>query len=440
MRRTLLLGWLVVTALGAGRLSAGTPDWVWLFNGKDLTGWQVIGSGGRWTVQDGAIVGESRDEKCEQYGYLVTERRFRDFVLHVRFRCISGNSGIQFRSRIQPDGQITGYQADPYPGHPGVTGALHEQGGRLQLRRGRLAAEKALVKDGWNDYEIAAIGNHIIFWLNGEKVMDYRDRHAKPGAGVIGFEVHKGLFTKVLWKDIRILELPRPVEFEPLFNRLDLAGWKPIGDADWSVVDRAIRGVTRGGGFGWLVSDRQYADFVLRLRFRWLAGNSGVQFRSRVVGTMVHGYQADIDPDRPRWTGMLYDEGFRGKLVEADPQIDRIFKRDGWNDYEISAIGNHIMLFINGVKAVDFRDPLLDPKLPPAKRDPHHQRGIIALQVHSGPKVHLEWKDLRILDLSGLNADDNRQSRSHAGRAGMAGQTNTQQSTVARGRGPGTPR
>lgn len=392
-----LLRWVLLLlcfAVLMSEVAAAPPSWRSLFNGKDLSGWRPVGAA-KWSVVDGAIVGDN-SHGFEDWSWLVSEAEFGDFVLRLRFRWVSGNSGVQFRSRLDGE-RMSGYQADVYPGRAGVTGTLYEMNGRGGLKAASPAAERALDKTGWNDYEIVATGDHIAFWLNGAKVLDVRDDRA--ARGVVGFQLHKSQACRLLWKDIRILELKSPADFQPLFNGKDLSGWKPLGDAKWSVEQEVIRGLTGRGGYGWLVSDREFANFVLRLRFRWYAGNSGVQFRSKVHGTMVHGYQADIDLGGNVYTGMLYDEGFRGKLVAPPPDFLKSVKRDGWNDYEISAIGDHILMAINGVKSVDFYDPLLSPRLPPARRDPHHAKGILALQVHSGRNVKLEWKDLRILDL-----------------------------------------
>lgn len=106
----------------------------------------------------------------------------------------------------------------------------------------------------------------------------------------------------------------------------------------------------------------------------------------------MHGYQADIDPTIPRMTGALYDEHERGSLVEAPLEVDRDYNRDIWHNYEISAIGEDVRLYHDGLLTVHFQET--DPE--------RIAKGIIALQVHSvpeGKKVHMEWKDLRILNL-----------------------------------------
>nr|HPO07579.1 DUF1080 domain-containing protein [bacterium] len=80
------------------------PGWRYLFNGKDLQGWKEIGNQD-WSVQDGSIVAKAKEEDS---GWLITEQEFTDFVLRFRFRWDGGDSGIQFRSRLE-DGKMAGY-------------------------------------------------------------------------------------------------------------------------------------------------------------------------------------------------------------------------------------------------------------------------------------------------------------------------------------------
>ena len=101
----------------------------------------------------------------------------------------------------------------------------------------------------------------------------------------------------------------------------------------------------------------------------------------------MHGYQADLDPTIKGMTGGLYDEREEGSLAQAVPEIDAALKKDDWNTYEISAIGDHIQLFINGIRSADVRHG-------------RTKKGIIALQVHSGSQpVKVRWRNIRIQDL-----------------------------------------
>jgi len=176
---------------------------------------------------------------------------------------------------------------------------------------------------------------------------------------------------------------------EPLFNGKNLSGWKEVGGGKWSVQDGTIVGETGDGRYGWLVTDRAYADFILQLKFKTEgAGNSGVQFRSHVFDTEMKGLQADVDPKPTGNTGSVWDEDRRNRwMAVCSEEGKKAYKPGEWNDYEIAARGDRVVIRLNGVKTVDFRDDMAI-------------KGIIALQVHSGrTPVKVRWKDIRIADL-----------------------------------------
>ena len=142
-----------------------------------------------------------------------------------------------------------------------------------------------------------------------------------------------------------------------------------------------------------LATKKQYENFELRLEFRLHGGkgNSGIQFRSKRVPESheVEGYQADIGEN---YWGCLYDEHRRRKvLVQAPPKLGKVLNKEGWNRYMIRAQGNHIVMKINGITTVDYTEQQAD--IP--------RRGIIAVQVHSGPPLRIDFRKLRIRELKG---------------------------------------
>lgn len=181
-------------------------------------------------------------------------------------------------------------------------------------------------------------------------------------------------------------------DFVPLFNGTDLTGW----DGDpflWKVEDGMVVGRSPGIAYNdFLTTSEEYADFVLRFEIHLLdnVGNSGVQIRSRrVAGSMeMIGYQADVGPT---WWGSLYDES-RRRVTLAAPSaatIERALKPNGWNDYEVSAIGKRIVLKINGIVTVDYTE----------EDETIEQTGLIGLQVHSGPPLEARFRNIRIQTL-----------------------------------------
>jgi uncharacterized protein (TIGR03067 family) len=217
--------------------------------------------------------------------------------------------------------------------------------------------------------------------------------------------------------------------FKSIFNGKDLTGWD--GNKQfWSVKDGAIVGQTtaenptKGNTFlVWTGGD--VSDFEMRFSYRFAPNNdranSGVQYRSKVTNQqtwIVGGYQADFEAG-PNYSGILYDEGGvaggrgimagRGEKVVWDKDckkqvvgslgksedIQATIKKDGWNDYVIIARGNHFQHFINGKQTVDVIDEC------EAKRV---GSGVVALQVHAGPPMKVEFKDLRLKTLSAESA------------------------------------
>jgi hypothetical protein len=195
----------VVPAVGAKAPQGG---WVSLFNGKDLTGWKNNGEE-KWVVEQGTILCESAANK---YGYLTTEKTYRDFHLRLKFKGeAAGNSGVFFHARITgidpkhgPD--IEGMQAEVDPSVGKHTGGLYESGGRGWVAMPSAEGEQALKSGEWNDLEVFAHGNHIVTQLNGVKIVDYTDPAPKFSDGVIGLQIHTGGGVKMRWKDIFVQE------------------------------------------------------------------------------------------------------------------------------------------------------------------------------------------------------------------------------------------
>lgn len=181
--------------------------------------------------------------------------------------------------------------------------------------------------------------------------------------------------------------------FRPLFNGKDFLGWD--GDFSlWKVEGDAIVGDSPGIKHNqFLVTKEEFGDFELKLEFRLKdgVGNSGVQFRTRKIpdSTEVSGYQADIGEN---YWGCLYDESRRNKvLVKAPADFEGSLKKGDWNEYSIRAEGDHIVLKMNGMTTVDYTES--DAEIA--------RRGIIALQVHSGGPLKVEFRKIRLKPLGG---------------------------------------
>jgi len=182
--------------------------WVSLFNEKDLTGWKNNGAE-KWVAEHGTILCESAANK---YGYLTTEKNYRDFNLRLKFKGeAAGNSGLFFHSHITsidpehgPD--IEGMQVEVDPNMGKHTGGLYESGGRGWVQMPTAEGEQALKPGEWNELEVSVQGNHIVTQLNGVKIVDYTDPAPKLTDGVIGLQIHTGGGVRMRWKEIFIQE------------------------------------------------------------------------------------------------------------------------------------------------------------------------------------------------------------------------------------------
>ena len=180
-----------------------------LFDGKSLEGWE--GDLKTWRVEDGAIVGGSLDTNVPRNEFLCTTKTYGDFELKLKFKLMgdkkSANAGVQFRTkRIPNHHEVIGYQADMGQGYS----ALYDESRRNKVLAAPDAktVAKIVMEGDWNDYTIRAEGDSIKLWLNGTLTVDYTEKDDKiERTGIIGVQVHGGGKTKVMYKDITIVEL-----------------------------------------------------------------------------------------------------------------------------------------------------------------------------------------------------------------------------------------
>ena len=177
-----------------------------------------------------------------------------------------------------------------------------------------------------------------------------------------------------------------------LFDGKTLDGWD--GDQRlWRVEDGALVGSSDDYTIEqntFLILDRSFSDFVLRLELKLRNGNSGIQFRSKVFPDWgVKGYQADASDagDRSAW-GNFYEEKGRGRNVmstqdEGWLKGKTVVRIGDWNDYEIYAKGDRIRLTLNGLVTIDTRDSQASD-------------GVIAIQLHSGKPMEVRLRNIRI--------------------------------------------
>ena len=204
-----------------------------------------------------------------------------------------------------------------------------------------------------------------------------------------------------------------------LFDGKSLAGWSGITTL-WRVEDGAITGESTADAplknNTFLIYEKKFGDFELNCEFKITGGNSGIQYRSKLVDPekfIVGGYQADIDSEKDvkknSYMGINYEERGRGILVERgqivsiepDGKKTRIgstgdamalrskFNVDNWNSYRIVAKGNVCQHTINGVLMSELQDNQADKRA---------SEGILALQLHAGPPMKVQFKNIVVTE------------------------------------------
>jgi len=174
-----------------------------LFNGKDLSGWKIYGTE-KWYVQDGLLVCESGTDK--KYGYLATEKFYKDFDITVEFLQESnGNSGLFFRSTIEGT-KISGWQCEVAPKGKD-TGGIYESYGRGWLKQIDEDKENILLPGQWNKLRLRVVGDKVQTWLNDQPMVDFADEKIGKANGSIALQIHDGGGIKVKWRNLLIEEL-----------------------------------------------------------------------------------------------------------------------------------------------------------------------------------------------------------------------------------------
>ena len=171
-----------------------------LFNGKDLTGWNIHGTE-LWYVEDGLLVCESGPE--EKYGYLSTKKFYDDFILTLEFKQeANGNSGVFFRSTLEGT-KISGWQVEVAP--PGNdSGGIYESYGRGWLIKPDPEKDKALKMGDWNRMKIKVVGDKVTTWLNGTQMISFTDEKIGLGKGSIALQIHNGGGIKVRSRNLKV--------------------------------------------------------------------------------------------------------------------------------------------------------------------------------------------------------------------------------------------
>ena len=199
-----------------------------------------------------------------------------------------------------------------------------------------------------------------------------------------------------------------------LFNGKNLENWSG-NSSIWSVENGCIVGETTEENHikqnTFLIFDQSVADFELTFDYKIISGNSGVQYRAKILNAntySVGGYQADMEAGI-NYSGILYEEKGRGILANrgekitirtngekttkqftTSKEIQSHIKNKDWNRYKIIANGAHLKHFINNQLTIDIIDNDINKK---------STSGALALQVHTGPPMKVYYKNLKLRKL-----------------------------------------
>lgn len=381
-----------------------SEEWVTLFNGTDLSGWEVINGTAPYAVEDGAIVGTSVTGSPNSF--LAAENEYGDFILEFEVMVDDDlNSGVQFRSISDPaikEGRVHGYQFELDPSERSWTGGIYDE-----QRRGWLYpvdlnpdAQSAYKNGEWNKARIEAIGPNIRTWLNGVPVASIVD--TMSASGLIALQVHSigdesQAGKQIKWKNIRIktsdLEFQEGhdafvVNLEPnsLSEQEEALGWELLWDGSttngwrgahktsfpdkgWNVQDGVLKVEASGGGEsvngGDIVTEKEYDAFDLQLQFKLTDGaNSGIKYfvtenedvkNASAIGLEYQLLDDEKHPDAKmgrdgnRTLASLYD-------LKTSEKNERFLKPIGeWNNARLVVRpDNTVEHYLNGIKVLEY--------------------------------------------------------------------------------------
>lgn len=322
-----------------------------IFDGKTLAGW-VSRGGGKWSVDDGCILGETG---TGAYGWLCTEKKYGDFELQMETKLEGlGNSGVQVRSAIDDKDLMVGYQFDLDRTRPS-SGRLYDEARRLLLMDVPQdpAARTALKAEEWNTFKISCVADHLRSWVNGIAIVDYVD--SVDLDGILALQVHSGkLPVRIRFRNLRIKDLGHR-KWKPIFDGKTLGGWEKKGSG-WTVEDGALTGrhAKTDAEPSTVSAALPSGDFTARFRYK---GN-GLAFAGLGDGSWGLTPKADVQP-KPHIAGE-------------------------WNSMTVSTRGGRIVVHVNDLKVSDTPDT--------GKRS-----GKLVLNLPGGMESTVWFKDLERL-------------------------------------------
>jgi hypothetical protein len=415
-KKTIFLFFIICnTAL----LTAQKGKWTYLFNGKDLMGWQQLNGKAIYKVENGELIGVTVPNTPNSF--LATEKKYSDFIFEVEFKINNQmNSGIQFRSEIKDSNdrcavtdkktpnRVHGYQMEIDPSTRAWSGGIYDEARRgwLYSLENNPAAKTAFKNNQWNLYRIECIGNSIRTWVNGVAAAHVIDNVTPEG--FIALQVHQinnsaNAGQEIRWRNIRIQTenlkpsapdnlfiinlIPNNLSDEEIKNGVKLLwdgitsnGWRGAYKNEfpkdtWYIKDGTLNvlggtGAESANG-GDIVTTREFSSFDLQFEFKISdTANSGIKYfvteKENNVGSAI-GLEYQILDDNKHPDAKLGTNGNRtmASLYDLIPSKkiygDRNDRRDRvpigeWNRGRIIVFPNgNIEHWINGWKVVEYQ-------------------------------------------------------------------------------------
>lgn len=385
--------------------------WKLLFDGQTLNGWKNYNEPGitGWSAQDGNLA--SSGTGSDSTGYIITDRKYDNFELAFDWKIAAeGNSGVMYHvteSKKFKTPYKTGpeYQLLDDIGFPQKVENWQLTGADYAMHVADPAAKKLKPVGEWNTSKIIFNNGHVEHWLNGSKIVDFEawtpewfalknsgkwtsaPEYGLSETGYISLQDHG---SKAWFRNMKIKELPKKEKAKVvLFNGVDLTNWIAYGTEKWFVQDSLL--VCESGpdkGYGYFATQQYFKDFDLTADFKQVSnGNSGIFFRSTVEGTTVSGWQCEVAP-KGNDSGGIYESYGRGWLHQIPDSLENILKVGDWNTMRVKVIGSDVTTWLNGTEMTHLTDSLIGAT-----------NGRIALQIHDGGGIKVQWKNLVIQPL-----------------------------------------
>lgn len=354
----LIIGFAITCATCTGTKENRVFEWQNLISADGLTGWEKNGNFTAEVSEDILLLRGGQED-----GWMIYEKEFEDFILEADVFIDANNSaGIAFRYPKKGDPTFSGYKVniDYNPNQQNPTGSI------FNVARGKLL--KSLMSDDWNRIAIEARGDHLKVMINDTLVAETHDRRSDEGH--IGLEVKRSSASR--YKNLRIKELdetenlgPQLEDYmrnydkralEPMIIKNNLDDWSQVGEASWTIDDGIIHGYSNEKG-GFLVHKDACQNFYLRLKFKIAhEHNSGIFIRHTPEDTNEVTTDNAIECNIYDHDGFLH-EFSTGAIVPYARAWSKMIDYNDWNDMEIFAFEDQIIMYVNGRKSSEAHLP-----------------------------------------------------------------------------------